>query len=269
VLILSVSLTSESYILKHGYRLLPREASTLAYEFIFKDSRVLFNAYFMTIASTVIGTLINVYTTALYAYPLSRSDFPYKKALSIFILITMLFGGGLAPAYIMNVNVLHLKNTFWALVLPSLGGGFNIFIMCTYFRLSSSQEIIDSAQIDGAGEFRIFFQLILPISKPVIATIALFNVFGFWNNWANCMYYIDKPEFYTVQYVMQSAIMNLQYIRDAFTNNQELANEAMKNMPTEGVRMAMVLIGIGPIIVAYPFFQKYFVKGLTIGSIKG
>ena len=184
-------------------------------------------------------------------------------------MITMLISGGIVPAYIINTKFLHLKNTIWALILPSLGGGFNIIVMRTFFSGSIPHELIESAQLDGCGETGIFFKMILPLSKPVLATMALMNIFGYWNNWINSMYYITEPKLYSLQYMMQKAIINLQFLQQSASsgNSNEMQNAV--SIPEDSVRMAMVVLGAGPIVIVYPFFQKYFTKGMTIGSVKG
>ena len=269
VLVVSVSFSEQSEIVTSGYRFIPKMFTLEAYRYLFKTNTMIGNAYMVTIFTTTVGTVANVLFMAMYAYPLSRRDFPFGKLFVWFILITMLISGGVVPAYIINTKFLHLKNTIWALILPSLGGGFYIIVMRTFFCSSIPHELIEAAQIDGVGETRIFMQIILPLSKPVLATMALMNVFGFWNNWVNSMYYITEPKLYSLQYMMQKAIMNLQFLQQAASsgNTNELQNAV--SVPEDSVRMAMVVLGAGPIVIVYPFFQKYFTKGLTVGSVKG
>jgi putative aldouronate transport system permease protein len=215
-----------------------------------------------------VGTVFNVLINSLYAYPLSRRDFPFKKLFSNYILITLLFSGGLAPTYYIYVRILGIKNSLLAMILPGLAGGFNIFITRTFYQQNIPFEIIESAKIDGASESKTFFSIVLPLSKPIIATIALFSTVYYWNDFYHCMIYIDKEELYNLQFSMQRALMTIQYLR----NNIEAMNQGAAleiNIPSETVRMAMVVVGIGPIVFAYPFFQKYFIKGLTVGSVKG
>lgn len=269
ILVISVSLTDQNEIVNNGYRFIPKAFSLEAYRYLFQTNKMIGNAYAVTILTTAVGTAANVLFMAMYAYPLSRSDFPYRKFFTWFILITMLISGGIVPSYIINTKFLHLKNTIWALILPSLGGGFNIIVMRTFFAGSIPGELIEAAQVDGAGETRIFFQIILVLSKPVLATMALMNIFGFWNNWTNSLYYITETRLYSLQFMMQKAILNLQFLQQAAAsgNTSELQNAA--SIPEDTVRMAMVIIGAGPVVAVYPFFQKYFTKGLTIGSVKG
>lgn len=270
LLVIAISLTDELTLLQSGYHFIPKKFSTEAYEFLIKNPAVVLKAYGVTLFSTVVGTTVNVVCMAMFAYPLSRSDFPYKKFFNIYVLITLLISGGLVPSYLVNVNILHLRNKIWALILPMLGGGFHIFIMRTYFKGTIADGIIEAAKIDGASEIRTFFQIVLPLAVPVIAAIALFNVFAFWNNWTNSLYYITNPDLYSLQYVMQQSLRNLQFMQQQAARGAagiQLTQSMV--LPQESVRMAMVIVGIGPIIIAYPFFQKYFISGLTIGAIKG
>lgn len=272
VLILSVSLTNEHSLLANGYRFIPESISTLAYTYLWKDISVMARAYGVTTFVTVVGAGLHVLLTAMYAYPLSRKDFPFKSFFSVIVLITMLFSGGLVPSYIVMVNVLHLKNTIWALILPNLMSGFNIFMVRTFFKQSIPDELIESAKIDGASEWRILFQIVLPLALPVLATIGLFSTIGYWNNWFNALLYISDKNLYTLQFIMQQALLRLEFIRNTLAlggQHLDLARTLEAQVPTDSVRMALVISATGPIILAYPFFQKYFIKGLTIGSVKG
>lgn len=268
ILLVSVSFTEEKSLFTYGYKFIPKAVTLKAYEFLFKDFDFVLRAYGVTIIVVIIGVTLNVLINSLYAYPLSRKDFPFRKIFSNYILITLLFSGGLAPTYYVYVRMLGIKNTLLAMILPGLAGGFNIFIMRTFYQQNIPFEIIESAKIDGATESRTFFSLVLPLSKPIIATIALFSTVYYWNDFFHCMMYIDQEQLYNLQYSMQRALMTIQYLR----NNIEAMNQGAffeQEIPSETVRMAMVVIGIGPIIFVYPFFQKYFIKGLTIGSVKG
>ncbi len=269
LLVVSVSFTSESAIMDFGYSFIPKEFSLDAYDFLFSDSEVIFRAYGVTIFVTIVGSLISIISMTLYAYPLSREDFPFKSFFNVYLLITLLFSGGLVASYMVNVTILGLKNTVWALIVPSLGGGFSIFVIRTYFKKNIPSELIEAAVIDGAGEFRTFVQIILPVVQPIIASMLLFSIFGYWNNWTNSLYYISTPKLYTLQHLMQQAMLNLNFIRQSFSDNLSAMENFMKLLPEQSVRMAMVVVGVGPIVAAYPFFQKYFIQGLTEGSVKG
>lgn len=267
-LLVSSSITEEKTLFYYGYKFIPKVISFKAYEYLFKDFDFVLRAYGVSVFVVVVGASLNVLINSLYAYPLSRKDFPFKKLFSYYILITILFSGGLAPTYFIYTRVLGVKDTLLAMIIPGLYGGFNIFIMRTFYQLNIPFEIIESAKIDGASESRIFFRLILPLSKPILATIGLFSTVWYWNDFFHCMLYIDNMKLYNIQFAMQRALMTFQYLR----NNVSLMDaSAVQNIevPSESIRMAMVVVGIGPIVFAYPFFQKYFIKGLTIGSVKG
>ncbi|MDQ6421969.1 carbohydrate ABC transporter permease [Paenibacillus sp. LHD-117] len=270
VLVIAVSLTDEMSILQNGYQLIPKAFSTIAYELLFEDSAQIVRSYGVSIFVTVMGTLLSLLLTAAFAYPISRRELPYRNGFAFFIFFTMLFNGGLVPWYLVYVKYLHMGDSIWALIIPMLVQPFNILIMRTFFQTTIPGALIEAATIDGAGEFKIFYKIVLPLSLPVIATIALFNTLLYWNDWFLSLIFISDNETVSVQYLMYKTMLNIQYL----TSNVQ-ASEALTRgggtlqLPSEAIRMAMAVIGIGPIILAYPFFQKYFVKGLTIGAVKG
>lgn len=267
-LLASSSITEERSLLNYGYKFIPNAISFNAYKFLFKDFEFVARAYGVSIFVVVVGASLNVIINSLFAYPLSRKDFPFKKLFSYYILVTLLFSGGLAPTYYVYVRILDVKDTLLAMILPGLAGGFNIFIMRTFYQQNIPFEIIESAKIDGASESRTFFSLVLPLAKPILATIGLFSTVWYWNDFFHSMLYIDNPKLYNIQYSMQRALMTIQYLKN---NVQSMDKAALQqiDVPSESIRMAMVVVGIGPIVFAYPFFQRYFIKGLTIGSVKG
>jgi len=269
ILVISVSLTEGTTFTKYGYSFFPKRLSLDAYRYLFKDFSIVGNAYIITIIVVVFGTILNIMLTTLYAYPLSRRDLPMKKFFTAFILITMLFGGGLAPFYMIYVRVFHLRNTIWALILPAVTNGFNIFIMKTYIQNNIPTEIFEACKIDGAGEFKIFCKMVLPLSTPVIATLAMFSAFGYWNDWFNSMLFIDNPKLYNLQYVMMKSLLQVQFIKDHVGGMAGIKDRVLLDAPSQTINFAMVMASIGPIIFTYPFFQKYFVKGLIVGSVKG
>jgi len=269
ILVISVSLTEGTTFTKYGYSFFPKRLSLDAYRYLFKDFSIVGNAYIITIIVVVFGTILNIMLTTLYAYPLSRRDLPMKKFFTAFILITMLFGGGLAPFYMIYVRVFHLRNTIWALILPAVTNGFNIFIMKTYIQNNIPTEIFEACKIDGAGEFKIFCKMVLPLSTPVIATLAMFSAFGYWNDWFNSMLFIDNPKLYNLQYVMMKSLLQVQFIKDHVGGMAGIKDRVLLDTPSQTINFAMVMASIGPIIFTYPFFQKYFVKGLIVGSVKG
>lgn len=265
IFIIIVSLTSESSIIQNGYKLFPSEWSIEGYRYLSTMSGQILNALMVSVLVTVLGTIINVTFTSTYAYALSRPNLPFKKFFLVLIIIPMLIGAGLVPGYIVVTNLLNLKNTIWALILPAAFSPFNIIIMRTFFKKSVPNSIIESARIDGASELRVFLQIVLPLSVPGLATIGLFAAIGYWNDWFNALLYITKTNLYPLQYVLMNIQSNIDYMLD----NAGLGiNISQLNIPKEATRMALVVIATLPIAVSYPFFQKYFISGLTIGGVK-
>lgn len=267
LLIISISFSSENSIIRDGYSFIPKEFSLDAYKFVFGDPEILYRSYSNTIFATVVGTLMCLMITSALAYPLSRRSMPYRKFFTFYVVLTILFNGGLVPWYIVMKKYLGFSDNIWALVIPGLLlNGFNVLIMRTFFSNTIPEELLEAARIDGAGEFRTFVQIVLPLSKPVYATIGLFATLAYWNDWYNSMIFQIKPNNFSIQYVLQRILINLQYLTQSRSSN---ASASLAAIPQETSRMAMAIIVIGPIIFAYPFFQKYFVKGLMIGAIKG
>ncbi|MCL2058820.1 MAG: carbohydrate ABC transporter permease [Oscillospiraceae bacterium] len=272
LLLVMISFTPEQVLLLDGYQFFPRELTLEAYRFLFQKPDVLVNAYMVTIFISVVGTLGCLLVTVMYAYPISRMDFPFRNFFSMLIIVTMLFSGGLTASYLINATVLGLRDKIWAMILPALGSPFYIIIARTFFRISVPPSLLESARIDGAGEMRCLFRIVLPLSLPMLATIGLFALFGFWNDWFRALLYITNKQFYPLQFVMMRALMNLQELQRNIAAGTMSAEEMMTmlaTMPSETLRMAMAVAAIGPIIFAYPFFQRYFISGLTIGAVKG
>lgn len=268
ILVLSISLTSEAGIAANGYTFFPSEFSLDAYQYIFAAGDTIFSAYAVTIVTTVVGTVLSTLVIALFAYPLSRRDFKLRKVFTFYIFFTMLFSGGTVSWYIICTKTLHLSNTLFAMIVPYLMNAWYVIIMRTFFASAVPESIIESAKLDGAGEFRIFFRLVLPISLPGLATVALFSCLGYWNDWWLPLMFITEPKLYNLQFLLQSMLANIQMLTENQSNIGN-AGELMLNIPKEGARMALCVIAMGPIILVYPFFQKYFIQGLTVGSIKG
>jgi putative aldouronate transport system permease protein len=216
-----------------------------------------------------VGGALNVLMTMLYAYPISRNSFKYRNFFSFYIFFTMLFNGGLVPTYIMYTSYFKLINSPVMLALPGLLSAFNVLIVRTFYRLNISDSILESAKMDGASEGLIFFRIVLPLSTPAVATIGLFSVLMYWNDWYSCLLYINEAKYYNLQYAMYQALRTIEYLTSSSANMNmaNLSGELMK-VPSESLRMAMAIVGIGPIIFAYPFFQRYFIKGLTLGAVK-
>jgi putative aldouronate transport system permease protein len=265
VMIISSSVTAEHTILKYGYSLIPKEFSTQAYEKIFGFPDDVLRAYGVTIFNTFVGAVIGLFTTAMTAYVLSRKYFVWRNKFSFFFYFTTLFSGGIVPWYILCVRYLNLKEMpMIAQVAPYLLSVFNILIIKSFMQ-SIPDSISEAAKIDGAGEFRIFRQLMLPLSKPVLASIALFISIGYWNDWYLSFMFVDKAKYYSLQFYLYK-ILNA---AEALARISSLSGHHVGEMPKENIKMAMAVIATGPIILLYPFLQKYFVKGLTIGAVKG
>ena len=266
LLVLSVSFSNESIILNEGYRLIPKEFSLDAYKFLLADIDQIGRSYLVTITVTVVGTLISLVLVALYAYPLYRKDFHYRRFFSMFLFITMLFNGGLVPFYILYTQFLHVKDSIIALILPYLLNPFFVIVMRTFFTSTIPEALIESAKIDGAKELLILRKIVFPVSLPAFATIGLLTTLVYWNDWFMSLLFISKSNNITIQFYMYKIILNIQFL----LNNPTVSGAAsMTKLPGETARMAMAIVGVGPIVLAYPFFQKYFIKGLTIGAVKG
>ncbi|HEY5586846.1 MAG TPA: carbohydrate ABC transporter permease [Ruminiclostridium sp.] len=268
LLVAAVSFSSESSINKYGYSFIPHEFSLFAYNYIFNDPHIIIRAYSVTIFVTIVGTLACLIITSALAYPLSRKTLPYRNFLTFFVVLTILFNGGLVPWYILFKTYLHFSDNIGALIVPGLMlNGFSVLIMRTFFINTIPPELIEAADMDGAGELRIFVQIVIPLSKPVYATIGLFATLAYWNDWYNSMLFQINPDNFSMQYVLQRILLNIQYLSQNTRSTN--ASSSLAALPAETSRMAMALIAAGPIILVYPFFQKYFIKGLTIGAVKG
>ena len=254
--------------MQYGYRLIPAKFSVDAYKYIFGDPSTILNAYGVTIFNTVVGAAASVLVISHVAYPLSRSDFKLRLPITYYILFTMLFSGGQVAGYMVTTTMYHLQNTRWVMILPCLMSPWYMVVLRTFFKTGVPNAIIESGKLDGAGELRILWQLIFPIALPGIATIALFQVLMFWNEWNLPLLYITNPKLYNLQFLLQQMMQNIQQLNE---NSKYMANaaEEMMKLPTEGARMALCVVAMGPILVVYPFFQKYFIQGLTVGSVKG
>jgi len=268
LLVFIVSFTHNDSLLDRGYSFFPEKGSWIAYESLFKDYGTLVRAYAVSVGITAAGTVASVLLMALYAYPISRQDYPLRRALTFVLFFTMLFNGGIVSKYIVFTQGIGLLDSYAALLLPLLIVPFNVIVMRTFFQTTIHPALIESARIDGAGEMRIFVRIVLPLSLPVMATMALFSTILYWNDWFNALLFIRSEEKYPVQFLMIRVLNDIQYLRESVqiaAQNPEL----LRNLPNESLQMAMAVVGMGPILLVYPFFQKYFVKGLTIGAVKG
>jgi putative aldouronate transport system permease protein len=267
LLVIAVSFTDENAIVLHGYRIIPKVFSLYAYQYLFEDASGIVRGYGVSILVTVVGTVGSLILTALLAYPLSRRDLPYRYGIAFAVFFTMLFSGGLVPWYLIYSSA-GLKDTLWALIVPHLVVPFNVIIMRTFFANTIPGSLLESARIDGAGEFRTFVRIVLPLSLPVMASIGLMQTLTYWNDWFTSSVFINNNNLVSLQYLMFKVMNNLQYLNSGLVD-ASVAGSATAAIPTETVRMAMAIVGIGPIIFVYPFLQKYFVKGLTVGAVKG
>ncbi len=265
VAVISISFSSESSIVAEGYKLIPAEVSMEAYQMIFRDPTKLLNAYKVSIIVTVLGTLCGLYVQASMAYVLSRRSYRYRNFLAFYMFFTMLFNGGLIPSYMLIKTYLHMGDTIWALFVPGLVSTWNIILLRTFFQ-GIPESLVESAKIDGAKELRIFFSIMVPLSKPSLATIALFISVGLWNDWWNALLYIDTQELVPLQYLLHQLMKQNEMFR---AQMEQGITGSTKALPTETYQMAMCILAAGPMLFAYPFFQKYFVRGLTIGGVKG
>lgn len=261
-----VSFTDQSEIVNYGYQFLPKKFSLDAYRYIFGRSNDILNAYKVTIFSTVVGTVVSVLMIALYAYPISMRHLKFRKFFTFFIFFTMLFNGGMVAWYMVVTQVLHMKNTIAALIFPLSMNAWYVIIMRTFFQTTIHPALIEAAKIDGAGEFRIFIKIVMPLAVPGIATIALFQTLAYWNDWWNPMLLINQKQLYNLQFYLQVMMNNIQMMSEGNFQQREMLAQ---NVPAETARMALCVVAMGPILIVYPFFQKYFIQGLTIGSVKG
>ncbi len=267
ILVISTSLTKEMEILLHGYSFIPREFSTKSYEYILEGGNTIWRAYGVSLFVTIIGTLLSLMTICMYAYPLSRPSFKYRSQFAFIVYFTMIFGGGLVPWYMVYTHLVPIKNSIWILIVPYLMNAWYVLIMRTFFKTTVPEAVIESARMDGAGEFRTFFVIVLPLCKAGLATIGLFCTLGYWNDWYLPLVFLNEPKLYNIQFLMFQTLMSIQFLSSG--GNFSGASAALGDLPSEGARMAIAVISIGPIVLAYPFFQKYFIKGLTVGAVKG
>ena len=268
VFVLIISLTNEQALKMNGYQFWPEEWSLEAYKYIFTSGSQITRAYLITIIVTVAGTLLGLTIMSTYAYALSRKSFAYKKFFTKLIFIPMLFSGGMVASYLVVTRVLGLKDNILALILPICVSSFNIIVLRTFFKTTVPDSIVEAAKIDGASEWITFLKVVLPISIPGIATIALFLTLGFWNDWFNAMLYINDNSLIPLQYLLVRLETSMEFLANNATTMGTGAIEVASRMPKETAKMAIVVITTLPILFAYPFFQKYFVSGLTIGAVK-
>lgn len=264
LMIISISFTSEKSIIEYGFSFIPRTFSTDAYKILFKNPKQLIDAYSVTFFTTIVGTLLSVIISGQVSYTLSRRKYFLNKQLSLLIYFTMLFSGGIVPTYILVTQYLHLKNSLWAIIILGLISPWNVFLLKSFFE-AIPESLIESAKLDGASELRILYQIVLPLSLGGIATVAITVGLSYWNEWYNNMLYISEPTKYSLQYLLQTQLSKVDMLKQMSMAGQ--TSDVV--MPEESYRMAICLIAAGPIAVIFLFFQKYFVKGVTVGAVKG
>lgn len=265
--VIIISMTDETRLVVDGFQFWPSQFSFAGYEFLVQLKDKILQSLFITVFITVVGTCLNVFFTTTYAYAISRSTFKYRRFFTLFAMASMLFSAGMVPTYIIMTSLLDLGDTVAALILPMLLSPFNIIVMRTFIKKTIPEAIVESAKIDGASESRVFFQICLPLVLPGIATISLFTALAFWNDWFNALLYIKSDNLVPLQYLLMKIQANMEFLSKSAGASAQLASLS-GSLPKESARMAMVVVSTLPIACVYPFFQRYFVKGLTIGGVK-
>jgi len=272
LLIISASFTNESYLAAGGtIRLIPPEFSAEAYKTAFANTERMLRAYWVTFSQAVLGTFLSCLVAGLVAYPLSRSNFRFKKPITAMIFFTMLYSAGMIPNYLVYSKMYHITNTYWVYVLPGItGGAWNTLVYRTFFK-GIPESLFESAHLDGAKELTVFFRIVVPLSKPVFASLGFMTLVGKWNNYTTSMIYIRNEELYTLQYLLQRIIEQSEFLKNLASMGLNTGNVQMTTaaLPSESLRFALCVVAAGPMLVVFPFFQKYFSKGLTIGAVKG
>ncbi len=267
LILFSSSITSEMTLVREGYSIIPKDIDWAAYRYLLTGTDDIIRGYIITIGVTIVGTLANLTLTILFAYPLSRRDLPHRNVFAFILFFTMLFHGGIVPSYIMWSRYFHISNTYLALIVPNLMmSAFYVIMVRTYFQSNIPEAVLEAARIDGAGEFTILKTVVLPMSKPIIATILLLVGLQYWNDWTNGLYYINKDKYYSIQVLLNRMLQDVQFLMSsAASGNSDLATD----IPSVALKMAVAVVGVLPVLCIYPFLQRYFVQGITIGAVKG
>ncbi len=268
VLLFMSSVASEKSLAFYGYQFWPSEFSLDAYLYISRNAEAIFRSYGITLLITACGTILGVLLTALLAFPLSQKDFSHRGVILFAIFFTMLFNGGMVPNYIMWTRLFHIKNTLAALLFPRLLlNAFNVILMKNYFQHSIPDGILEAAEIDGAGVGRTFTRIVLPLGKPIFATIGMFYILSYWNDFTNGLYYVTDSRYFSLQVLLNNILSNIQFL----VSNSKLTgiSAGISSIPSVSIRMAIASLGIVPLLVLFPFFQRYFVQGITMGAVKG
>lgn len=269
LLVVAISFSAEQSITEYGYRFIPKIFSLEGYTFLANQSKMILRALGISLFVTIVGTVLGVMLTTLMGYVLSRPNYKLNGFLTMVVFIPMVFNGGLVSTYFVVSQLLGLKNSVWALILPLAVSSFNVIICRTFFKTTVPESLIESAKMDGASQLTIFSRIVLPISLPVLATIGLFLTFAYWNDWYQSMLYIDESKLLSLQALLNNIMANIQALAANAATLGVSSAEMIANMPKEAARMAIVVIIVLPIACAYPFFQKYFISGLTVGAVKG
>lgn len=270
IMVVSASFSSEEAIRMNGFHVVPQDFTMAAYETIFKEPMVVIRAYGVTIVLTIVGTILGLFIQTMTAYVLSRKEFEWRNKFSFFFYFTTLFNGGLVPYYILMTRILHLKNNYLALLLPLLFSVYNLLIMKSYI-MSVPDSLIDAAKIDGCGEFKTMYRVVVPMIKPAMATVGLFIALAYWNDWYSAMLYISNETMHPLQYFLYKQVNNIEAYKriiESLGGGSSGALTAM-SMPTQSLKMALTVVVTGPIVLLYPIVQRYFVQGITIGAVKG
>lgn len=267
LLVVGGSFMASSEVVNTGFRIIPKEPTLASYQILLGNGALIFRAYRITIFVTVFGTCTSILVNAMMGYVLSRRHLPGRRILNLYVLLTMLFNGGMVSWYLICTQYLHLKDTIWALILPSVVNAWYIYLIRNYFA-GVPEELWESAKLDGAGEFTIFAKIYMPLATPVIATVVLFAALGYWNDWWLGLMLIDDNNMQPLQMLLRTMVSNIQFLQTMSQQNSQV-QQLMASVPGDGVKMAMVVVTTGPIILLYPFVQKYFMKGIMVGAVKG
>jgi putative aldouronate transport system permease protein len=262
------SISSTKSLVNHGYSFFPQSLSMDSYIYMLAQGKIILRSYGVSLFVTTVGTITSLIITPMLAYPLSRKDFKFRNLFTLLVFFSLLFNGGVVPSYLMWTKVFALKNTIWALIIPTyLMNGFNVLLVKNYFERNVPKDLIEAAQIDGANELTIFSKVMIPLSTPVIATVGMFTGLAYWNDWINGLYYISDPSFYGIQQLLIRILSNIAFLRSGAAAS--VVGNIVISLPGDSIRMALAVIGILPILIIFPLLQKYFIRGIVIGAVKG
>ncbi len=272
ILLFMSSITDENTLIQNGYSYFPAKYSLTAYKYIWNQKAKVFQAYGMTILVTAVGTVINIAMSAMLAYGLSKAKLPLRRFFAFYVFFTMLFNGGLVPTYMMYTGTFHIKNTVFALIVPAfMMSAMNVILIRTYYQTSIPDALYEAAEIDGAGPFKVFTTIALPLGKPILVTMGLFAALGYWNDWTNGLYYLSGTEgqkLYTIQNLLNQMMSQIEFL-SSNSSAASAASSDIAKVPQTAVRMAIAFVAMLPMLVIYPFLQKYFQKGIALGAVKG